>query len=138
MSNCIQLHHHIVVMTKEQIDVSALKARIDKVKGLEKAPEWKPSDDGYMIWWFLADNTEFETDGSVTIRFGKGRSGHTWRDFRALILTLSKYMKQEVKHAFLLADACDGFDTVENYTVIFSPDENKCVIDGNGILHPNM
>jgi hypothetical protein len=87
MSNCIDFNSPPVRLTGMQIDVPALKALVEKVKDLEKAPaEW---GDENIAWWFLS-HAEFDGNKSVLIDFGNGRSTHTFRDFGATMLLIGR------------------------------------------------
>jgi len=72
------------------------------------------------VWWYLTGNIEPKVCGynlakkrerwsSITIYFGQGNSGHTWRDFRWLINgIIQPLMLREKTHRFLLKD--EGMD----------------------------
>jgi hypothetical protein len=79
----------------------------------------------YIIWWFLSRNTTvmYEEDKRryLQIRFGRGRSGHTWRDFRQTIKLINLYMKKEKKHTFIVSDEMDDFEVPRSVIVTFKP-----------------
>ena len=48
----------------------------------------------------------------VLIRFGEGRSSHTWRDFKWLLSVLKPFFKKPCSYRFKLRDEYDGFAKV--------------------------
>ena len=122
MSNCIDFvkGSDKVVFLADEIDVPALKALVDSVKGLPKAPELDEATghQGYIAWWFLS--RAFIDHRGVVIRFGaSGRSSHTNRDFSATVIMLSRFMKKDKYHTFFITDEGDGFRKVYREIVNF-------------------
>lgn len=111
MSNCIFLRNNVVVFTAEDIDIPRFNAYMSLI------PQARPAELPNMTqeqqvehwnmlsaWWYLATNVTINVD-MVTIRFGEGRSGHTWRDFRGLRnCILLPFMKRPVSHIFRCSD----------------------------------
>jgi len=121
MSNCIDLHHYTVRFGQEEIDSRAFESFLataeKEINGCNCASE-EVDRELDTAWWFLCENTTVDED-SITIRFGRGRSTHTWRDFKATLKLLSKFIKNPVKHIFAVADEFDGFDTLDEIVVNF-------------------
>lgn len=105
MSNCIEIELSRVTLNSQQFRVRDYQKLIESHRPhLEHPPQL---DDN--VCWFLTKNSHFQ-DGSVTIAFGRGRSSHTWRDFRWAIWFLNQYFIAPTKHTFLISDECDGFE----------------------------
>ena len=105
MSNCIELANHVVTFTTSEIDVERFR------NFLYSIPKTEPEghDVGNGAWWYLAQNTDFVSD-KVVIRFGCGRSSHTWRDFRYVVnKIILPFMKGKKSHRFSCRDESDGF-----------------------------
>lgn len=130
MSNCIELstETQTVVFVPEEIDSGKLKLLLDSVQHIKSSgdPEYlelatnkKENHSKYFAWWFLLRNTEFRPDGGVKIRFGRGNSGHTWRDFGGTLYWLKDFIKKEKIHRFSIADEMDDFETYEPYIINF-------------------
>ena len=112
MSNCIDIELSLVTLTSKEFRVRDYKELIESHKPhLEQ--DFDVDD---AVCWFLTDNSFFKDD-SVTIAFGRGRSGHTWRDFRWTIWFLNQYFLAHVSHTFLISDEYDGFETQFPVTV---------------------
>lgn len=111
MSNCIELHNCEVEFTEDEFDVEAYIKVMENSKVSPKAPSL-----GDNFAWFLADNSivKANTNGtkSIIIRFGRGRSSHTWRDFRWVVWYLNQFIKKPKAHIFTAADEGDGFDNL--------------------------
>lgn len=123
MSNCITLYNHIVVFNNDEIDIAKL---FDIIQALPlevgSFPKTAEETHQYYCWWFLNSlNVKFnkskpqifdinEVDqkpkyDSVTVKFGHGRSSHTWRDFRGLLNNVIKpLIKNEKEHIFIVTD----------------------------------
>jgi hypothetical protein len=115
MSNCIELAKHVVFFKTSEIDVEKFRTFLESIP--EKMPEGHDVDNG--AWWYLATNTTFMSDG-VEIRFGAGRSSHTWRDFRYVVnKILNPYMKGKKGHRFICRDESDGFRDSFVWDVVF-------------------
>lgn len=115
MSNCIFFRRdHVVVFSP--FDISALRLRSMLNDCPAKMPEHEDDPIGYMVWWYLKTNTQIGDD--VTIAFGKGRSGHTWRDFRSLVnKVLNPIMLRPKRHVFIAED--DGHPGLFEFPVTF-------------------
>jgi hypothetical protein len=99
MSNCIQIGGKgTVTLAAGSFNVEGLRALVDAVRDLPTAP----TDDGYIAWWFLTASVF--TDRSVRIKFGRGRSSHTYRDFRATLWLLAKFALEPIELRFKLLD----------------------------------
>ena len=66
----------------------------------------------HFYWYLMPDNVELEEDGIAFI-WGKGRSGHTWRDFKGTLQVLNQYLVPNVYVPIEVADEYDGFETTE-------------------------
>lgn len=55
----------------------------------------------------------------VIIEFGRGRSGHTNRDFDSTLLMLAGFMKKEKYHTFFITEEGDGHRTVYRESIEF-------------------
>jgi len=134
MSNCIQLHNFSVKFYEDEIDITKFFEAVDEYERrgdpydhekrcgcpIDKEDAFKH----YMFWYFLSKNSEVRSDEKgkyLRIRFGKGRSEHTHRDFKQTIWAINLFMKKPKKHTFTLADEYDGFDELEQETVLFQP-----------------
>jgi len=104
MSNCIDIELSRVTLTPKQFRVRNYQKLIEGHR--PHLEHQNTLDDN--VCWFLTRNSFFQ-DGSVTIAFGKGRSSHTWRDFRWAIWFLNQYFIAPTKHTFLISDESDGF-----------------------------
>ncbi len=109
MSNCIELHNYEVVFSQDEFDVETYLKVLEEHKEHKRTPEL---DDSFC--WFLRDNSSVKTntDGikSIIIRFGKGQSSHTWRDFKWTIWYLNQFIKKPKTHTFTASDEFDGFN----------------------------
>jgi hypothetical protein len=107
MSNCINIvKGEKVVFLRDEIDVDALKEFVTK------------AEENSLAWWFLQANSVIDSRGAV-VMFGRGRSTHTNRDFDAVILALSKFMRKEKYHNFYVTEEGDGFRRVYHEVVEF-------------------
>lgn len=111
MSNCVQLHKHVVNFTADEIDIDRFAQMLEEHKDHPRTP---PVED--IFCWFLRDNSMVK-DGVLTIRFGEGRSTHCWRDLAHTIWLLNPLIRKQKIHTFLIADESDGFDSVGSVTV---------------------
>lgn len=123
MSNCIEIKQKVVHFEPDEINAMGLAQLIAEADqlGRDKIME-AIRDPGmgkyFLAWWFLSKNTEFHDKG-VTITFGNGRSGHTWRDFEQTIRLLIKYVKKPKIHRFTIFDEYDDFETSDICLVDF-------------------
>lgn len=112
MSNCIELlDKATVIFLPEEIKIEEFKHLVQTATdqpGLGQTLTDNQADQ-YAAWWFLQKNTVFHKDGWLAIKFGQGRSTHTWRDLGHTLRVIAKYMKQVKHHAFIAADESDGF-----------------------------
>lgn len=109
MSNCVDLWRETVVFLSHEIKLDEFKQLV------QTAPEIRLNHtltdlecDQYEAWWFLQKNTVFHPDGWCAIRFGRGRSSHTWRDLQGTLSTIAKFMKRVKHHKFVASDESDG------------------------------
>lgn len=119
MSNCIELHQHVVTIPKDRFDVDSFEKLREKYKNGSKTPDSSVGFDEYIYCWFLRDNSRVDENGNLVIEFGKGNSTHTWRDFRQTLWLLNPFFKLPVVHIFMVADEMDGFDSIGPLTVHF-------------------
>lgn len=105
MSNCIEIELSRVTFKAHQFRVGDYQKLIEGHR--PHLEQHSPALDD-NVCWFLTKNSSFQ-DGSVTIAFGRGRSSHTWRDFRWAIWFLNQYFIAPTKHTFLISDESDGF-----------------------------
>jgi hypothetical protein len=123
VSNCVEIVRNAdVIFTSEDLNISALKADILQYGHSESPPDPRECPVAFYCYWFLARNTDF-SDDSVVIRFGEGRSSHTWRDLGGLVRFMGKYMKKTKKHTFIVTDEIDDFQSRERYSVAFEATE---------------
>lgn len=113
MSNCVEIRNPEVQIPPGVIDVALWRRRVDS-----KA-------DDPIFYWFLAENHILYPDGSMTIRFGKGRSSHTWRDLyqTAMLLAEVATAGRPYRCVFQVADESDNFEAVESIGFAFGRDE---------------
>jgi hypothetical protein len=122
MSNCITLYSptNKVTFTSDEISIEGVEDLLVRCGGVTQDNVSKQSWDVQCIWWYLETCTEFAQDKrSVTIDFGKGRSSHTWRDFKATLHWLKPLMKVRKTHRFVMSDEYDGDATKFYGTVDF-------------------
>lgn len=105
MSNCIDIDLSRVTLKPEQFRVRDYQRLIESHQ--PHLQDQIKLDDN--VCWFLTRNSYFK-DGSVTIAFGRGRSSHTWRDFRWAVWFLNQYFTVPTNHTFLISDECDGYE----------------------------
>ena len=105
MSNCMDIELSRVTLNAQQFRVRDYEKLIEGHQPHLAQGRFELEDN---VCWFLTKNSFF-SDGTVTIAFGKGRSGHTWRDFRWAVWFLNQYFIMPVKHTFLLSDESDGY-----------------------------
>jgi hypothetical protein len=121
MSNCIKIEdNEIVTFSPDEIDIPKIAELVNRVKDLKDPPNDKTDWDGWIAWWFLAQNTDI-TEDNLMIQFGRGRSMHTIRDFRQTIRLIEKHMKRSKQHVFKASGESDGFKMIEPWPVIFEP-----------------
>lgn len=121
MSNCINIvYKNMVHLNASEVDVNGLRSLIMKaekeVNANSSVDEEIPAE-LKLAWWFLSKNTIFKNTGGVDIRFGAGRSGHTWRDFKGTLWTLKNFIKCPVWIRFGITDEYDGHQTIERVSV---------------------
>lgn len=112
MSNCIQLYHtrqatDKVVFFRDEIDVEGFKAFLARAERSRSDDPPVEEREREMAWWFLQANTLVDHRGAV-IRFGQGRSSHTWRDLRGTVDILKRFVKKTKYHRFVATDEADG------------------------------
>lgn len=115
MSNCIQIHNNRVSFFNDEINW----AEINKLWEEHNLHDY-PFEIGDIFCWFLRNNIYFDDEEKgIEIRFGRGLSGHTWRDFRQTLWFLNEYIIKEKKHTFKIADEGDEYDSIEEVIVNF-------------------
>ena len=135
MSNCIAfVKHETVHFSGEEIDIPKFAALLQSVRSFSGSARWADLEnltpDQRMAYWFLVANTTLIEPlksapagdwryAQAMIVFGGGNSGHTWRDFRGTLETLSQFMLTEKHHKFLLTDEFDGHKEVLHAIVDF-------------------
>lgn len=121
MSNCIEIKNHLVTFTGEEIDIEKFKKIAEEHKNHPRTFNEMKVEDAFC--WFIRDNHVVRKD-SVKIRFGKGASSHTWRDFAQTINLLQSLMKKERVHFFVIADE-GGYERFSDYKVTFGRKYDK-------------
>ncbi len=127
MSNCISIRASEVIFTLEELDISGLMTLLDSVRAVTDYHDLDTlSHDQQIAWWFLAQNTHLLDGGRVSIKFGRGRSSHTWRDFGATLVLLSKFVRIPKRHTFYISDEFDGFKAQAPWRINFkTPNDPK-------------
>lgn len=125
MSNCISLSNESVFFKKDEIDLLKLKEVLDATPHtLAECEVLDKTDKGWraFCWWFLKDNTHIALgDTGAVIKFGEGRSSHTWRDFRGIVNHVIKPLMLKNKvHVFQVED--EGFPGWGDLPIIFGQD----------------
>jgi len=122
MSNCINIVYKSVIDLKPyQVDASGLRDLITKAeKEVNKENSFDVPGELHFTWWFLCNAVRFKNNGGVQIRLGRGRSSHTWRDFRGTLGILSQFIKSSVIVRFGITDEYDGFKSIERLSVDLS------------------
>lgn len=121
MSNCIRFagSSRTVLFRRDEIDVEALKKDIGSARAVQYREDRSLGERrADCFWWYLQGTTTLREDG-VSIRFGTGRSDHTWRDFKWLLQELSAYVLLEKEHKFVVFDEFDGFAEPFEISVLF-------------------
>jgi len=125
MSNCITLDNDLVTFSRDELDIPALSALLDTVADSCRALDeyyYLDDRDKINIYYYFKANTFFNDDGTCTIAFGSGRSGHTNRSFRFVLGWLHRFVLRPKQHTFSIRDEYDGYRSVEHRTVdFFSP-----------------
>lgn len=117
MSNCIDLRNNVVHFPASAIDVLKVRELLDRIP--EEMPSWETDSVLYTAWWYLATCTVV-TDSNVTIRFGCGRSSHTWRDFLQLAnMVLLPLFRTGQTHTHFFQVQDDGFPGWLQWQVTF-------------------
>ena len=109
MSNCIEIYGESAIW---EIPWAAIdRSRWENLKQRHATHTGSPNI-GDSFCWFIKDNTT-ETPNALRVEVGRGRSSHTWRDFKHTMALLSCIITegQGVSHSFKAADEFDGFDT---------------------------
>ena len=114
MSNCIDIEQRSKVRFEPwEIDAEGLRALLKRAEAEVNHDNCVGEDvEGKLkiAWWFLSINTQFKRTGAVEIRFGDGRSSHTWRDLRGTFQVLSEFVKIPKSHGFICSDESDGHE----------------------------
>jgi len=114
MSNCIEIEQRSKVRFEPwEIDARGLKELIERAEAeVNHDNSVSENVEGKLklTWWFLSQ-TQFKRTGAVEIRFGEGRSSHTWRDLRGTFQVLSEFVKLPKHHGFICSDESDGHRT---------------------------
>ena len=123
MSNCINIvDEGTVLFDADELDWDAFLMTCGKVKACTFPPEilaplsTSQDDVENIFWWFLQSNSKMiewtGLDGifrrRLMIQFGRGRSGHTVRDFYQTLDVLAEYVLMHKKHRFYVTDEYDG------------------------------
>lgn len=134
MSNCVDINRGKFVLSVEEIAIGELMTTLRAHVGHDSFKAHDERSDDYvacsMAKWFLVpdQNIEILETGRLRVNFGRGRSVHTWRDFRATCLFLSRYMKCPIRHRFLVKDEDSSsfgpFDVLfEHYAIMFGSEK---------------
>ena len=130
MSNCIEFQRgtHRLSFNTLTFDVAAFHQEVDKHKdcGDPFRSTVKHSDDWYREhgtydWFLTSRNCHFSRgDQDCQIDLGQGYSSHCWRDFKHVLIELSRFVRpgKKICLSFLLADEYDGFRSVMRHGVI--------------------
>ena len=106
MSNAIFLRNNTVEFGSDEFDFSAYSEIHRQHWNHSKESKDLAVEDFFC--WFLKENTEYKKD-KVIIKFGEGKSSHTWRDFSQVINFFVPLMKKEKKHIFRISDESSMF-----------------------------
>jgi len=124
LSNCISFHNQGegVLFPNKVLRKEALEQALQKIQGRGK-PEadireehTEEEVDQYHYWWFLEGTSDLTPEGFL-VRFGHGRSGHTWRDWRNTLWFLHQFVEKPFAFTVYLSDEYDGHDSVGPFTV---------------------
>jgi len=117
MSNCIFFHDSTEVVRFSPFDMSVMRMRSLLNDCPRNLPDWEKDPINYNVWYYLKYNTTVNADG-VFIAFGRGRSSHTWRDFRWLVNGILKpIMLRDKEHTFVMTD--EGYPGKFRCKVVF-------------------
>lgn len=121
MSNCIDIVYKSVIDLKPyQIDAVGLRNLITKAEeevNNDNSVSEKVPTDLRAAWWYLSANTVFLTRGGVRIFLGRGRSSHTWRDFRWTLSVLKQFIRSPVIVRFGITDEYDNHKSIVRTSV---------------------
>ena len=120
MSNCITIDNPTVRFNPGVLDDQALSGLLNSASEnitLKNCTNEELDADERMAWWFLCENTMTFKNGTVVINLGRGRSSHTWRDFKGTLQILSRFVKKDFHYTFQIRDEVDDFDQAENYRI---------------------
>lgn len=120
MSNCIQFDAPLVLFRNSEFDVAKFvnfMSQPEVTQRYETKYGSPPSygDPGYnadvnIAWWFVHGAWRMDEGGKgVWISFGNGRSSHTNRDFKTLVIWLRQFMLMPKQKVFAIRDEFDGF-----------------------------
>ena len=106
MSNYIQIQDTFIHISGEDIDGDQVMALSNK--GRQDSKDNRESIAG----WYLTDHTYWEDD-TLSIPTNGAYSSHTWRSFKAMMLTCVKpFMlpnRPDVRVSLTISDESDGF-----------------------------
>jgi len=106
MSNCVEILDGRVCFLRERFDVAEFVRRCNLIEGCA-GPNAKNLDSGCdekYWWWFLSSNYEVLPSGSLIVRLGEGRSGHSFRDLRWTMNQLAQYVNVHTHIDLLVED----------------------------------
>ena len=112
--NTIRIFNEQVILLDDEInavelglflcEVELLDEKFERENGCATCPFLSEDPMRYLTWWFLVEAIRFHPKFTV-IRFGHGRSAHTWKSFSGVInYVLKPFMLKEKKHEFLIKE----------------------------------
>jgi len=111
MSNCIEIHTDTFIPWEQISEPQMLLAHL---QAAETDPQGKSFNHSYsnhhFAWYLPLDAIEVEKDG-IAFLWGYGNSGHTERDFKGLIYSLSAYLLPNVHIVAEVSNEFDNFET---------------------------
>lgn len=124
MSNAIQINNGTIMIATKHLDQKLVemikRAQLDESLPAISCGSVLDNEVAQynMVWYFLSKNVTF-IKNSMIIRFGQGRSIHTWRDFEALIIMINHFWRtmKTFNYRFMIYDEGDGYQHVNIYGV---------------------
>jgi len=114
MSNCIEIDNPVVEFPASVIDFAKVREMVELGNSVpDDYDHDKITNVEYFTYWFFNSRNVQLFDDKVVVRFGRGRSSLTNRDFTGLLMyVIEPCMKQPFKWVLKIRDECDGFRSV--------------------------
>lgn len=125
MSNCIKIYTTTVIPYDQFRNLRGLLSKV--LTGKQAYDQGHHFGEESIPYWFLTPSNVRKTDDGLEIEFGEGRSMHTWRDFYATLIYISKYLKSDQTYMDVeMSDESDGFEAVYPAKFNFANPREEC------------